>query len=195
MESTFASPARTAGRATISLRKATSDDAPQLLELHRAALTVLARSHYSAQQIDSLLRYVPTLDDALIDDRTYFVAEADGRIVACGGWSLRAPGYQPVLGQERQAPGSGARPALIRAMYTHPDWSRRGLGRRILDAAEKEARKQVDEIELDALLPGLPLYAAAGYLPVRNHAMRFPDGEAVPVIYMRKRLSSDGASR
>jgi GNAT superfamily N-acetyltransferase len=190
MEHTFAPPHAVAGRATISLRKATFADAFALVGLHRASLTGLARSHYSARQIDALLRYVPTLDEALIEDRTYFVAEAEGRIVACGGWSARPPGYQPVLGPSRPSQGTdvGASRVLIRAMYTHPAWSRRGLGRRILAAAEHEARRESRPIELDALLPGLPLYLRAGYIPLKTQALELPDGQSLPVVRMRKLL-------
>lgn len=171
----------------IALRKARPGDAPVLLALHRTALRVLGRSHYSAAQIESVLRHVPTLDDALIDDRTYFVAEADGRIVACGGWSLRTPGYEPVLSAACPAPAAAQRPALIRAMYTHPDWGRRGLARSILAAAESEAHHARSRaIELDALLPGVALYLAAGYEPLFTHSLTLPDGAVLPVVRMRK---------
>lgn len=33
--------------------------------------------------------YIAHLDMQLVEDATYFVHEADGEIVACGGWSRR----------------------------------------------------------------------------------------------------------
>lgn len=176
-----------AGVGAASLRKATAADVPALRAVHRASLNGLARSHYSATQIAALLRHVPTLDETLISDRTYFVAEVDGRIAACGGWSTRTPGYQPALG-ERAGVAAGQGAVLIRAMYTHPDWARRGLARRILAAAESEAcQVQERTIELDALLPGVPLYLAAGYEALDERALVLPGGEPMQVVRMRKR--------
>lgn len=172
--------------APVLLRRATFADVPALRALHRAALAGLARGHYTARQVDSLLRHLPTLDQTLISDRTYFVAEAAGRIVACGGWSARVPAYQRVLDAVQPAANDALHPVLIRAMYTDPAWSRRGLARRILAAAEDDASGESRPIELDALLPGVPLYLKAGYLPLRTHALVMPDGEAVPVVRMRK---------
>lgn len=177
-------PARAAQQARI--REATEADRPELLALHRSALVSLSRGHYTEAQVQSLLRHVPTLDASLIADRTYLVAELDGRIVACGGWSARAPGYLPAFGQER-ADGDDSHGPLIRAMYTLPAHARRGLGRRILAAAEHAAMARCARpLELDALLGGLPLYLAAGYEPLGRSSWRLPDGEEITIVRMRK---------
>ena len=180
---------RLCARRRARLREATEDDRPALLALHRAALVSLSRGHYSEAQIQSLLRHVQTLDASLIADRTYLVAELDGRIVACGGWSARSPGYLPVFGQTR-ANTEGPRAPLIRAMYTLPSYARRGLGRQILAAAEHSAlSRSAQALELDALLGGLPLYLAAGYEPLGRSSWRLPDGEQIAIVRMRQRRS------
>lgn len=171
------------------LREATEDDRPELLALHRAALVSLSRGHYTEAQIQSLLRHVPTLDASLMTDRSYLVAELDGRIVACGGWSARTPGYLPVFGQARAKPDE-ARAPLIRAMYTHPAYARRGLGRQILAAAERAAMSRCSQaLELDALLAGVPLYLSAGYQALGRSSWRLPDGEEIAIVRMRQRRS------
>lgn len=176
-------------RARIALRKAQHADIPELRALHRTALLELGRSCYSEQQIDALLCHVPTLDEALIADQTYFVAEIDGSIVACGGWSRRTPGYQHTLAGAKASPPTEPARAVIRAMYTHPAWARRGLGRRILSAAETEARQHgEDAIELDALHSGIPLYLGAGYASLGERALTLPERQSIPVLYMRKQL-------
>ena len=150
------------GSAAFALRKATTDDLPQLIRLHRVAMRELGRSAYTVDQIDAFLLNVPTLDAALIDDGTYYVAEAQRAIVGAGGWSFRAPAYGDAI-DLCPAPASHEPAAVIRAMYTHPDWARRGIGRAILEAAEAEARAAgFRRIELHALLPGVPLYRACG---------------------------------
>ena len=174
-----------------TLRTARADDAPALLMLHRTALECLARAHYSRSQLRSLLQHVPTLDDALIADRSYLVVEAEGRLVACGGWSFRDPGYAQVM----QLAASGANVcgtrALIRALYTHPRWTRRGLARRILRRAEAAAiRLGATTLELDALLSGVPLYRSAGYATVATRDAALPDGERMAVVAMRKSVAA-----
>ena len=63
--------------------------------------------------------------------------EQDGAIAGCGGWSRRATLY----GGDR-SPGRDAAlldpasyPARVRAMYTHPTFVRRDIGRLILAPA------------------------------------------------------------
>ena len=156
----------TGNEEAFTLRKATIDDVPQLIRLHRVAIRELGGSAYTADQIDSFLLHVPTLDDSLIDDRTYFVAEADGVIVGAGGWSYRSPSDMHTIDVDH-ATAAAEPAAVIRAMYTHPDWARRGIGRAILEAAEAEAAAAgYRHIELHALLPGVPLYRACGYTPI-----------------------------
>ena len=54
----------------------------------------------------------------------------------------------------------------VRAMFVRADWTRRGLGRRILEASEEAARRMgFTRMDLVATLPGIPLYRAFGYVP------------------------------
>ena len=54
-------------------------------------------------------------------------------------------------------------PARVRAMFVRADWTRRGLGREILDASERAARAEgFRTLALMATLPGEPLYRAFG---------------------------------
>jgi GNAT superfamily N-acetyltransferase len=73
-------------------------------------------------------------------------------------------------------------------MYTHPAFTRRGVGRLILALCEDAARAEgFSRAELVATMAGLPLYAACGYRP----AEPFTDdrgGVAVPLVRMTKTL-------
>lgn len=178
------------GSAAFALRKATADDLPQLIRLHRVAMRELGRSAYTVDQIDAFLLNVPTLDAALIDDGTYYVAEAQRAIVGAGGWSFRAPAYGDAI-DLCPAPASHEPAAVIRAMYTHPDWARRGIGRAILEAAEAEARAAgFRRIELHALLPGVPLYRACGYATIARRQAHLDDGVTLPIVHMRKHVDA-----
>ena len=81
-------------------------------------------------------------------------------------------------------PGQNA--ARVRAMYTHPSFTRRGVGRLILCLCEDAARKEgFTRVELMATLAGEPLYRACGF----ETAERLVDdrgGASVPIIRMRK---------
>lgn len=73
-------------------------------------------------------RTIMGLDTQLVDEGTYFIVEVDGRIAGCGGWSRRATLYGGDQSPGRSAtlldPATDA--ARVRAMYTHPQYTRRG---------------------------------------------------------------------
>ena len=103
------------------------------------------------------MRYVAQVDPMLIDDGTYFVLEAEGQPVACGGWSRRDrlyTGSGDALGDAREL-DPATEPARVRAMFVREDWTRRGLGRRILGECETAARREgFRTLSLMATLPG-----------------------------------------
>jgi len=83
--------------------------------------------------------------------------------------------------------------ARIRAMYTHPDFARRGLGRQILTACEDAARQAgFARVELMATLSGEPLYIACGYDPIERTIIASQDGIDVPACgWARRSVSRD----
>lgn len=170
-------------------RLATLADLDALRALMDAAISDLQRPFLDPDQIESS-RTIMGLDSQLVADGTYFVVECDGQLAGCGGWSRRATLY----GGD-QTPGRNAAwldpqrdPAKVRAMYTHPAYTRRGIGRLILSLCESAARREgFSKVELMATKSGEPLYLACGYEPIE----RIVDdrGSApVPLIRMRKDL-------
>jgi GNAT superfamily N-acetyltransferase len=174
------------------LRLATLDDVPAIRALIDASVRTLSASHYSEEQIASALRWVFGADTQLIIDGTYYVMDADGAVVAAGGWSRRATLYggdqlktavDPLLDPDREA-------ARIRAFFVHPAWARRGLARRIYEACGAAARSAgFTQLELVSTLPGEPLYRALGFSPVEELVHEMPDGVGLPVVRMRKTLN------
>jgi GNAT superfamily N-acetyltransferase len=170
-------------------RLARRSDLDSLRSLMHASIAELQKPYLSATQIDSS-RTIMGLDTQLIDDGTYFVVEDDGALAGCGGWSRRATLY----GGD-QSPGRNAAlldPAVdaarVRAMYTHPEHARRGVGRLILSLCEQAARAEgFARVELMATLAGQPLYAACGYVPVET-LTDARGGVEVPLVRMGKRL-------
>ena len=174
---------------TLTHRVARREDLEALRELMDAAIAELQKPFLDANQIASS-RAIMGLDTQLIDDGTYFLVHADGALAGCGGWSRRATLY----GSD-QTPGRSAallNPAMdaarIRAMYTHPDHARKGVGRLILSLCEAAARSEgFSRMELMSTMAGEPLYSRFGYQQVE----RVTDnrgGVPVPLVRMSKSL-------
>ena len=73
----------------ITLRVAVLGDVPALQKLISQSARELSKGYYTPQQIESAIKYIFGVDTQLIFDRTYYVAEAAGQMVGCGGWSKR----------------------------------------------------------------------------------------------------------
>ena len=160
----------------------------------KASAAAIFPEHYDPIQTASAIRNIARVDPDILEDGTYFVLEAAGEIVGCGGWSRRgrvymgsadAPGDERLLDPATEA-------AHIRAMYVRADWTRRGLGRRIIEASEDAARRmRFRRMDLVATLPGIPLYRAAGYEPTAAvEDIVLADGVRLPCQAMTKSLVS-----
>jgi GNAT superfamily N-acetyltransferase len=171
-------------------RLATSSDLPNLRRLMATAIDTLQSGFLSPAQVVAS-RAIMGLDTQLVDDRTYFIVEAQGTLAGCGGWSRRATLYGGDHSQGRDAAllNPKADAARVRAMYTHPDFARRGVGRLILSLCERAAMGEgFARVELAATMAGVPLYRACGYAPIEA----FEDdrgGVAVPLVRMGKTIA------
>jgi len=173
----------------VTHRLATRADLAALRELMDAAISELQKPYLDTDQIASS-RAIMGLDTQLIDDGTYFVVELDGMLAGCGGWSRRATLYGGDQSPGRSAalldPAADA--ARVRAMYTHPAFVRRGVGRLVLSLCEQAAKAEgFRRAELMATLSGEPLYRACGYEPVER-VLDDRGGAPVPLVRMRKAL-------
>lgn len=174
---------------TLTDRLATPEDMPALTALMDQAIGALQAAFLSPEQI-AASRLIMGLDSQLIADGTYFVVEIDGEIAGCGGWSRRATLYggDHSPGRDAHALDPDVDAARIRAMYTRPEFARRGVGRRILMLCEQAARRAgFKRVELAGTLAGQPLYAACGFRVIER---RFDDrgGAPVPLVIMTKAL-------
>lgn len=149
------------------LRTATLADKPLLMALIARSIRQLGAGDYRSEQIEAALQGAFGVDTQLIEDGTYFVAEAgDGRIVGCGGWSWRRTlfGGDANRGRDAAALDPAVDAAKIRAFFIDPDYSRRGIGSAILARCEQAARERgFTRCEMMATLPGVRLYKTFGY--------------------------------
>ena len=176
---------------TFTLRRAVAADLPALQPLVDAAIADLQRQFLTPAQITAS-QAIMGVDSQLVEDGTYFVVEADGRLAGCGGWSRRATLYggDHSAGRDAALLVPGRDPARVRAMYTHPGFARRGVGRLILRHCEAAAATEgFTALELMGTLAGQPLYENYGFVVVE----RIEDtagGVPVPLLRMRKPVTS-----
>ena len=174
------------------LRVATVDDAPAVEALMKESVAALFPRFYDERQSASGVRYIAAIDRMLLEDGTYYVLESGGEIVACGGWSRRGKLYtgSGEAGDDDRLLDPATEPARVRAMFVRADWTRRGLGRRIIDACEVAARREgFRRLVLVATLPGLPLYLACGFERREDVEVAMPGGVVVECAAMDKPLT------
>lgn len=172
------------------MRVAVADDGPAVAELARGSVLALFPAYYGARETASAAEHLTELDTALIDDGTYYVHEAGGEIVACGGWSRRNKLFNAsTAGADARLLDPATEPARIRAMFVRADWTRRGLGRAILNACTEAARAEgFTRLALMATLPGVPLYKAFGFTQVGTAELPMPDGVMLAGVAMERAI-------
>jgi GNAT superfamily N-acetyltransferase len=175
----------------IRTRLAGLGDLPALKPLMAAAIDQLQADFLAPAEVVAS-RGVMGIDTQLVRDGTYFIAELDGALAGCGGWSRRATLYggdHSTQLRDDQTLDPARDAARVRAMYTHPDFTRRGVGRAILAASEAAARAEgFAQVELMATLSGEPLYRACGYQQAERVFSPPIDGVRVPLVRMTKSL-------
>jgi GNAT superfamily N-acetyltransferase len=177
-------------------RLAVASDAPSISTLMRASVLDLFPHFYDQRQTASAAVHIAHLDMQLIDDGTYFVHTAGDEIVACGGWSRRKKLYTGSAAGEDddRLLDPETEPARVRAMFVRSDWTRRGLGRAILDSCERAARLEgFKDLVLGATLPGEPLYRSFGFREVERFMVRMPDGVSVECVAMERPIDRSRA--
>ena len=174
-------------------RLATPEDLPALRELIHVSIRDLVSQFLDSARVEASFE-IMGIDTQLIDDGTYFVVEAGDRIAGCGGWSRRATLFGPdrLAGRDARLLDANTEPARIRAMYTHPDFARRGVGRFVLSLCEAAAaREGFRALEMMATAPGEPLYLASGYSVVERVEIPTSKGVGVPCARMSKALTRE----
>jgi GNAT superfamily N-acetyltransferase len=169
-------------------------DIANIIQLMQASIEDNMEAFLTKQEIEAA-KETMGVDQTLIDDGTYFVIETlvDNKVimVGCGGWGKRRTLYggNHTAGRDDSFSDPACEPARIRAMYTHPEWTRKGIGKLLIDRGEEAARLAgFKSIELGATLPGEPLYRAMGYTEISREITTGANGADNHVIKMGKTL-------
>ena len=171
-------------------RLANSKDIPSIKRLMEQSITGLLGGYVNQEELEASFESMG-LDDQLILDQTYFLIDFEGILVGCGGWSNRKTlfggNHTPNRSNDFLNPNNDS--AKIRAMYTHPDWARKGIGTLILRLAEKEASNAgFKRCELMATLSGIYLYKNRGYKIDEEIFYKSKKGNSVKMFKMTKFL-------
>src|SRR5471030_633424 len=173
---------------SITTRLCTFEDIPSLNKMIALSVRGLSKDYYTPEQIESSIKYIFGVDTQLVKDGTYYVAELDGIIVGCGGWSKRNTLYGGDQFKEIEDPllDPAIDAARIRAFFVHPDYARRGIGKGLITLCEEAAQTAgFRSFELGATLPGVPLYEVMGYTAIERVDAPLPDGEVLEIVKMR----------
>jgi putative acetyltransferase len=154
---------------SIRIRPATTGDAPSIERVHRESIRGITDPVYSRADLESWAsglypdRYRRAMDE--MGERV-LLAEA-GRAVAFCSWR----------GDE------------VMGLYVVPEFTRRGIARRLLGMAESAiAADGHDHVTLGASLSALPFYERCGYRAIRRRGWLTRGGLAIPVADMVKSL-------
>jgi GNAT superfamily N-acetyltransferase len=176
----------------IAIRHSCRADIPAIRAMQERSLRVLGGAFYAPGEIAAFLAEIGTMDDAVVSEGHYFVAaNADGAILASGGWSRQAPGY------DRAAIGGAAdrkeaRAATIRSVFVDPAAARRGIARAMMARIEQDAAAHgIGVLRMMATLSGLPFYTRIGYRTEGEKTLTLPGGLRFECMTMSKTLAQD----
>ncbi len=175
-------------------RIAKVSDVSAITGLMKLAIEENMKHFLSSAEIETVKKSMG-LDMTLIEDGTYFLIESVSggvtHLVGCGGWGKRKTLYggDHTTGRNDEFCDPRVDSARIRAMYTHPDWTRQGVGSLLIALGEEAAQDAgFRSIELGATVAGEPLYLAHGYVEYARDRHETDDGTDSVVIKMRKDL-------
>lgn len=153
----------------------------------------IGRDFYAMNVIANFLTLFGTIDDEVVNEGHFFVAEDDsGAILGSGGWTRLQPSYAKVMAAGEAAVGL----PTVRSVFVDPSAARRGVASAIMVRTERDALEHgVDALHLTATLSGLALYEALGYRSEEATELNFPDGSQFKCIMMQKSLVSCSPAR
>ena len=171
-------------------RIATLDDIPAIEKLMTLSINQLLGPLLTKDQLEASFDSMG-LDDQLIKDKTYFMIFSKDVFIGCGGWSNRETlfGGNHTPNRDYQFLDPKKDSARIRAMYTHPEWIRMGVGSLVMNLGEEAAIKLgFKKCELMATQSGVLLYKAQGYKPIEDILYETNSGKTVPMVRMEKEI-------
>lgn len=163
----------------IVIRPATSADRDALEMLIADCYGAIYPGWYDSDVLEEAMPQMLRIDPKLLESGRYFIAEVDGALAGCGGWSLNAPGAA-------REGGVGH----IRHFATRPDLMRKGVGGAILDRCVTDAKAAaVSGLQCFSSLPGEAFYARHGFQRVDVVTIMLGESAPFSAVLMRRALA------
>ena len=142
---------------SLTIRRATPDDAGIVAE-HRARM-FLDMGRIDGERAAAMIELLKPIMRPMLASGEYngwLVVAEDETVVAGAGVQIRTLLPRPET--------DVAREALVVNVYVEPDYRRRGLARRLMEAILAWSREQgIERVSLHASIMGQPLYEALGF--------------------------------
>ncbi|MEL6493519.1 MAG: GNAT family N-acetyltransferase [Cyanobacteria bacterium J06623_7] len=176
-----------------SIRPYKREDSDAVKQLCCESLRILGANVYSPRQIEALVsRYSTELHDGqteLINNIFAFIEtiaplDTDKPNIVVAHLEERIIGYASII------VGSGwfTNDSLLAELFVHPEYTRRGIGTKLLQTLEANVTDNSQVIKIGATLIGESFYQANGYRMVERHSSFF-NGVRIPFVSMEKWLT------
>lgn len=172
-----------AGHDGFTIRVARSQDAAAVTSLLEESYSKLWASSYPRDLLEAALPLLTGANPVLLASGHFFVATDNetGQMTGCGGWSMTPPG------------GGKADPAVahVRHFATHPDKTRRGIGRAILERCFKQAVAHgAERMSCQSSITAVAFYHHCGFVAVGPTQVLLPNGLSIDAVLMIRELNS-----
>lgn len=158
----------------ITVRLARPEDAEQMHHVHVNSVRQLCAVDYTQEQIDAWVGHLnpETRRQYIINGASYevqFVAEDEnGTITGFSAFDKNGD---------------------ISAVYVHPNYTRQGVGKQLLKAAENEAlAHNFKNLQISASITAIPFYKANGYKFIKYSLHYLRSNVTIPCALLEKTL-------
>ena len=161
---------------TLSLRTASLDDLLAVDKLlSRSYPRLLSADYPPSTVVLAVPRLVRARPELLASGRYFLAEDAEGRLLAAGGWSHLNP-----LGQ-----GGLPRTAQVRHVATDPAFVRQGVGRALMLKVMQQARiAGVERLDCLSTRTAVPFYRALGFRVLHGVDVTLAPGIVFPTVRM-----------
>jgi N-acetylglutamate synthase-like GNAT family acetyltransferase len=159
----------------LQLRIADLNDAEDVSTLFQAAYGTLMAGAYDEAVLARALPLMARANAQLLSSGTFYLVQDDGVLAGCGGWTLQAPGAQNTQ--------SGL--AHLRHFATHPQHTRKGVGRMIFEHCAVEAKAASASLfQAFSSLNAEPFYQSVGLKRISEIDLAMGPAVKLPVVLM-----------
>ena len=152
----------------LRLRPVRASDLDAVVAMQETSIMTLGAPVYGEVKARAWARLGYQFRHDLLGEGGFWVAERDQRLLGVGGWSPDS--VEPDL-------------AWIRYLFVHPQATRRGIGRRLIERAECSAyTADRPRLRVWSSLNAVDFYRAVGFLPERR--ARWPVQTAIELDYV-----------